>query len=200
MKDIADDIRIKPGIEEQIRSILLAVGEDPDRPGLLKTPDRVQRALEFLTSGYFQDIDDILNGAVFPAKYDEMVVVNDIEFYSLCEHHMLPFFGKCHVAYIPNREIVGLSKIPRVVEVFSRRLQVQENLTVQIAEVLQEKLKPMGVGVVMDARHLCLMMRGAQKQQARMITSHMLGSFRTDSKTRIEFLELIRSNARATGE
>lgn len=180
-------------IPDHIRQIILTLGEDPERPGLLKTPERVGKALEFLTSGYFQSVEDVINGAVFPAKYDEMVVVNDIEFYSLCEHHMLPFFGKCHVAYIPNQKIIGLSKIPRIVEVFSRRLQVQENLTVQIAEVIKDKLQPKGVGVIMDAQHLCLMMRGAQKQRARMTTSHMLGTFRSDHRTRVEFLELTRN-------
>ncbi|HEY4485707.1 MAG TPA: GTP cyclohydrolase I FolE [Nitrospiria bacterium] len=181
-------------IQDVIERLLKLVGEDPSRDGLLKTPERVARMYEFLTQGYSQDIDRVLNGALFPIKYDEMVIVKDIDFFSLCEHHLVPFFGKCHVAYLPDKKIVGLSKIPRIVEVFSRRLQVQERLTQQIAETVQDKLKPQGVAVVMEARHLCMMMRGVEKQNATAVTSAMLGVFRARRETREEFLELIRRN------
>lgn len=174
------------------RDLLLALGEDPDREGLARTPERMARALKELTAGYHQDVDRVINGACFAERYDEVVLVKDIEFTSICEHHLLPFFGKCHVAYLPNGRIIGLSKIPRLVDCFARRLQVQERLTCQIAETLQEKLEPRGVAVVMEARHLCLMMRGAAKQSATMVTSSMLGRFRMDPKTRSEFLALIR--------
>ena len=174
------------------RAILEALGEDPGRQGLRKTPERVARALAFLTSGYAQDAESILRGAIFEEECTEMILVKDMELYSLCEHHMLPFFGKAHVAYIPDGRIIGLSKIPRVVDVFSRRLQVQERLTQQIAEALDRALKPKGVAVVLEARHLCMMMRGVEKQNSCATTSAMLGHFRSDPKTRMEFLELIR--------
>jgi len=188
-----------PADPEQVRSLvtqlLKALGEAPRRNGLLRTPDRVAKALQFMTKGYHQDIDELLNGALFPIEYDEMVIVKDIDFFSLCEHHMLPFFGKCHVGYLPNKKVVGLSKIPRVVDVFSRRFQVQERLTTQIAETLQRKLNAHGVGVVMEARHLCMMMRGVEKQNTLAVTSSMLGAFRNQAQTRNEFLKLIRRNA-----
>ncbi len=178
-------------LREAIERFLALMGEDPAREGLLKTPERAEKAFRFLTKGYRQDVDVVLNGALFPIKYDEMVIVRDIDFFSICEHHLLPFFGKCHVAYLPDKEIIGLSKIPRLVEIFSRRLQVQERLTTQIAETLQEKIKPQGTAVVMEARHLCMMMRGIKKQNAIAITSSMLGVFRTRRETREEFLSLI---------
>jgi GTP cyclohydrolase I len=180
-----------PKMEELVEDLLVAIGEDPRREGLLRTPHRVARSYEFMTSGYSQDIDKILNGAIFTEKYNEMVVVKSIEFFSTCEHHMLPFFGKAHVAYIPNGKIVGLSKIPRVVEVYSRRLQVQERLTQQIAETLQKYLNPLGVGVVIEAKHMCMMLRGVEKQSSAATTSAMLGVFKDDVKTRQEFLLLI---------
>jgi GTP cyclohydrolase IA len=176
-----------------VRELLVRLGEDPQRDGLLKTPERVQKALEYLTKGYHEDPDNILQGALFDVTYDEMVIVKDIEMFSLCEHHMLPFFGKVHVAYIPNGKVIGLSKIARLVDVFARRLQVQERLTVQIAETIQKAIQPQGVGVVIEARHLCVMMRGVEKQHSAAVTSHMLGSFRTAQKTREEFLSLIRN-------
>lgn len=180
-------------LEEAIKDILELVGEDSSREGLLLTPRRVSKMYEYLTQGYKQDIHKILNGAVFKEKYDEMVIVKDIDFFSLCEHHLLPFYGKAHVAYIPNGKILGLSKIPRIVEVFSRRLQVQERMTQQIAETLYEVLEPDGVAVVIEARHLCMMMRGVEKQNSVATTSAMLGSFREDERTRNEFLKLIDS-------
>jgi GTP cyclohydrolase IA len=179
-------------MQEIIRQLLTALGEDPMREGLLNTPKRVENALQFLTSGYEADVDSVLNNALFTVDYTEMVIVKDIDFYSLCEHHLLPFFGRCHVAYIPSDKVVGLSKIPRLVEIFSRRLQVQERLTNQIAETIREKINPLGVGVVMEATHLCMSMRGIQKQNSFAITSAMLGSFRQDARTRSEFLNLIR--------
>jgi GTP cyclohydrolase I len=175
------------------------LGEDPNRSGLEDTPKRVAKALSFFTQGYEKDIDTLLNGALFPIDYDEMVIIRDIDFYSLCEHHLLPFFGKCHVGYIPNKRVVGLSKIPRVVDVFSRRLQVQERLTVQIAETLQKTLRPHGVAVVMEARHACMMMRGVEKQNTVAVTSHMLGVFRKQQQTRDEFLKLIRRGTEHSG-
>ena len=185
----------KPGdgmaIQPLITQLLTALGEDPKRIGLEKTPERVAQALAFFTKGYNQDIKEIINGALFPLEYDEMVIVRDIDFYSLCEHHLLPFFGKCHIGYIPNKQVVGLSKLPRIVEVLSRRLQVQERLTVEIAETLKTALKPLGVGVVIEAQHLCMMMRGVEKQNAIAVTSHMLGGFRKQQQTREEFLKLI---------
>jgi GTP cyclohydrolase IA len=178
-------------IRELIERFIVLVGEDPGREGLIKTPDRVEKAFRFLTKGYRQDVDHVLNDALFTIKYDEMVIVKDIVFFSLCEHHLLPFFGKCHVAYLPDKKIIGLSKLPRLVEVFSRRLQVQERLTCQIAETIQEKIKPQGTAVVMEAQHLCMMMRGIEKQNATAVTSSMLGVFRTRRETREEFLSLI---------
>ncbi len=182
-----------PGrIEGLIAQLLKELGEDPGRDGLERTPERVARALEFFTQGYDQDPTKILNNALFEVSYDEMVLVKDIDFYSLCEHHMLPFFGRAHVAYIPDRRVVGLSKLPRLVEMFSRRLQVQERMTTQVAETIEGVLAPKGVGVVIEASHLCMMMRGVERQNAFAITSSMKGSFATDSKTRAEFMELIR--------
>ena len=179
-------------MQEAIRQILAAIGEDPQREGLLQTPRRVEQSLHFLTSGYDIDIDEVINNALFSVDYSEMVIVRDIDFYSLCEHHLLPFFGKCHVAYLPNRRVIGLSKLPRLVDVFARRLQVQERLTSQIAETIREKLDPLGVAVVMEATHLCMAMRGVEKQNSVTVTSSMLGVFRDDARTRHEFLELIR--------
>ena len=177
-----------------VERLLTLIGEDPGREGLQKTPERVEKAFRFLTSGYTQDVDTVLNGALFRISYDEMVIVKDIDFFSICEHHLLPFFGKCHVAYLPDGRILGLSKLPRLVEVFSRRLQVQERLTCQIAETIQEKIKPRGVAVVVEAQHLCMMMRGVEKQNASAITSSMLGAFRTRRETRDEFLRLIKQD------
>ena len=186
------DITTMTGLVNQL---LRALGESPSRNGLLKTPERVAKALLFMTRGYHEDIERLLNGALFPIEYDEMVIVKDIDFFSMCEHHMLPFFGKCHVGYLPNKKVVGLSKIPRVVDAFARRLQVQERLTTQIAETLKRKLDAHGVAVVMEARHLCMMMRGVEKQNTLAVTSSMLGAFRTQEQTRNEFLKLIRRNA-----
>ena len=177
--------------EKIIKDFLAELGEDPNREGLLKTPDRVARMYEFLTKGYRQDIDEVMNGAVFDEKYSEMVIVKDIDVFSLCEHHLIPFFGKCHIAYIPNGRIVGLSKMPRIVEVFARRLQVQERMTQQIADTLYQYLNPTGVAVVMEAQHLCMIMRGVEKLNSTATTSAMLGAFRNDVKTRSEFLTLI---------
>jgi GTP cyclohydrolase IA len=186
----------KPADMDVLRSlvteVLLALGEKPGRNGLLKTPERVAKALAFMTQGYQRDIDHLLNGALFPIEYDEMVIVKDIDFFSMCEHHLLPFFGKVHVGYLPNKKVVGLSKIPRIVDTFARRLQVQERLTVQIAETLESKLNAHGVGVVVEARHLCMMMRGVEKQNTMAVTSSMLGAFRSQQQTRLEFLKLIR--------
>jgi GTP cyclohydrolase I len=179
-----------------VEQILLSLGEDPSREGLLRTPERVDQSLRFLTKGYLDNVDEVLNGALFSVKYDEMVVVRDIDFFSLCEHHLLPFYGKCHVAYIPQERVVGLSKIPRLVEVFSRRLQVQERLTVQIAETLMDKLNPQGVAVVVEARHLCMMMRGVETPNAVAVTSSMHGVFLSQQQTREEFLTLIRRSSR----
>jgi GTP cyclohydrolase I len=179
-------------IEPLVGSILKELGEDPGRDGLERTPMRVAKAYRFLTRGYGQDPIEILNNALFSVSYDEMVMVKDIEFYSLCEHHMLPFFGRVHVAYVPNGKVVGLSKIPRLVEMFSRRLQVQERLTTEVAETLEKVLEPRGVAVVSEAIHLCMMMRGVEQQSASAVTSSMRGAFKTDSKTRAEFMDLIR--------
>ena len=186
-------------VERLVTQLLLHVGEAPERNGLLNTPKRVAKAMRFMTQGYRQDIDHLLNGALFPIEYDEMVIVKDIDFFSMCEHHLLPFFGKCHVGYLPNKKVVGLSKIPRVVDAFSRRLQVQERLTVQIAETLKKKLNAHGVGVVMEARHLCMMMRGVEKQNTVAVSSSMLGVFRTQLQTREEFLKLIRGSSLRDG-
>ena len=181
-------------LEEVVRQMLLHIGEDPEREGLAKTPARVARMYDFLTKGYRENVETVLNQAIFTERYSEMVIVRDIDFYSLCEHHLIPFFGKCHIAYIPKGKIIGLSKLPRVVEVFARRLQVQERMTQQIAETLFTHLKPQGVGVVIEARHLCMMMRGVEKQNSLATTSAMLGVFMDDMKTRGEFLHLIESN------
>jgi len=179
-------------MQEIIRQLLSELGEDASREGLLDTPKRVEKSLRFLTGGYQADVDEVLNNALFTVDYNEMVIVKDIDFYSLCEHHLLPFFGKCHVAYIPNGKVVGLSKIPRLVDIFSRRLQVQERLTNQIAETILAKVGPIGVGVVLEGHHLCMSMRGVEKQNSVAVTSAMLGTFRSDARTRSEFLELIR--------
>jgi GTP cyclohydrolase I len=185
-----------PGVESAerlIRDFLGFLGENPDREGLVRTPERVVRAFRFLTEGYRQDVETLFNDAYFTEEYDEMVLVKDIEFYSLCEHHLLPFFGKVHVAYLPRRKIVGLSKIPRLVDFFARRLQVQERMTKEIAGMMMERLDPLGVGVVIEARHLCMVMRGVEKQHSTMTTSHMLGNFRDHQPTRLEFMNLISS-------
>jgi GTP cyclohydrolase I len=181
-------------MQDNIRQLLAQLGEDPSREGLLDTPKRVEQALRFLTSGYAADVDAVVNDALFTVDYNEMVIVKDIDFYSLCEHHMLPFFGKCHVAYIPNGKVIGLSKIPRIVDVFARRLQVQERLTNQIAATIEEKIRPLGVAVVTEAAHLCMSMRGVEKQNSVATASAMLGAFRNDARTRSEFLELIRKS------
>jgi len=179
-------------MQDLIRQLLAELGEDPTREGLVDTPKRVEKAYKFLTSGYDADIDRVLNNALFTVDYSEMVIVKDIDFYSLCEHHLLPFFGKCHVAYIPQGRVLGLSKIPRLVDIFARRLQIQERLTNQIAETLREKVDPLGVAVVVEATHLCMSMRGVEKQNSFAVTSAMLGVFREDARTRMEFLDLIR--------
>jgi GTP cyclohydrolase I len=179
-------------IADLVRKILVQLGEDPNREGLRRTPERFEKALRFLTKGYLQDHDKILNGAMFSVCYDQMVLVKDIEVYSMCEHHLLPFFGKCHVAYIPDKKVVGLSKIARLVNMYARRLQIQERLTSQIAKAIQEKLAPQGVGVIVEARHLCMVMRGVEKQNSIATTSAMLGAFRENKQTRDEFLSLIR--------
>jgi len=190
-----EEAREADPLEEAIQTLLREVGEDPQREGLSRTAGRVARSLRFLTSGYQQDLDKVLNGALFPVAYDEMVIVKDIEVFSLCEHHLLPFFGKCHVAYIPNQKVIGLSKIPRVVDVFAKRLQIQERLTVQIAEALMERIKPQGVGVIIEAKHLCMIMRGVEKQNSVAVTSHMTGVFRENEVTRAEFLRLVRERS-----
>src|SRR5213595_1398310 len=178
-------------MQELIRQLLAGLGEDPSREGLVDTPRRVEKALRFLTSGYTADVDTVLNNALFTVDYNEMVIVKDIDFYSLCEHHLLPFFGRCHIAYIPNGKVIGLSKIPRLVEVFARRLQIQERMTNQIAETIREKINPLGVAVVCEGTHLCMSMRGVEKQNSRAITSAMVGAFRDNARTRMEFLELL---------
>ena len=183
-------------LPEIIRELLVALGEDPGREGLQETPARIARTLRFLTSGYETRVDDILNEALYPVSYDEMVIVKDIELFSLCEHHLLPLFGKCLVAYIPDQRVIGLSKIPRLVDMFSRRLQIQERLTTQIAETLMEHIRPQGVGVVVEARHLCMMMRGVEKQHSQAVTSAMLGVFREQEQTREEFLSLVMRSAK----
>ena len=179
-------------MQDIIRRLLAELGEDPSREGLRDTPKRVEKSLQFLTSGYSADVDSVLNNALFTVNYNEMVIVKDIDFYSLCEHHLLPFFGKCHIAYIPQGRVIGLSKIPRLVDIFARRLQIQERLTSQIADTVLAKVQPMGVAVVMEASHLCMSMRGVEKQNSVAVTSAMLGVFREDARTRSEFLELIR--------
>src|SRR6476661_2247752 len=181
-------------MQHLIHSLLEELGEDPSREGLVRTPTRVEKALRFLTSGYEADIDTVLNDALFSVDYNEMVIVRDIDFYSLCEHHLLPFFGKCHVAYIPNGRVIGLSKIPRLVDIFARRLQLQERMTNQIAETILEKINPLGVAVVTEATHLCMSMRGVAKQNSVAVSSAMLGAFREDARTRAEFLDLLKKN------
>ena len=185
------------GLAEAVRVLLAGLGEDPAREGLVRTPERVAEALRFLTSGYDRDVDRVVNDALFTVDYSEMVIVKDIDFYSLCEHHLLPFFGRCHVAYVPDGKVIGLSKLPRLVEVFSRRLQVQERLTSQIAETVAAKAKPLGVAVVVEATHLCMAMRGVEKQNSVALTSAMRGVFRTDARTRMEFLNLLRPGSAA---
>ncbi len=180
-------------MQQLIKELLYKIGENPEREGLLKTPGRVERSLQFMTSGYKEDVCKIINDALFNERYDEMVIVKDIEVYSLCEHHLLPFYGKCHVAYMPNGKVVGLSKIPRVVDAFAKRLQIQERLTNQIADILMQCLNPQGVGVVIEARHLCMMMRGVQKQNTVVTTSALLGVFRDNQSTRDEFMHLIKA-------
>ena len=179
-------------LENDVRNILIKIGEDPDREGLVDTPKRSAKAFEYLTRGYRQNVDDVINGAIFTDDTSEMVIVRDIEFYSLCEHHILPFFGKCHIGYIPNGKVFGVSKLARIVDMFARRLQLQERLTREVAETLWEAILPEGVGVVMEAQHLCMLMRGVQKQNSKMVTSAMFGSFRNEPETRAEFLRLIK--------
>jgi len=181
-------------LQNLVQALIRQLGEDPARDGLEQTPARVARSLRFLTSGYAENPVELLRGAMFASDVDEMVVLKNVEFYSLCEHHLLPFYGQCHIAYIPDGRIVGLSKLGRVVDAFSRRLQVQERLTAEIAEAVREAVRPKGVGVVMEAHHLCMMMRGVEKQASRAVTSNMLGRFRQDARTRGEFLELIRGD------
>ena len=175
-----------------VRKMIGIIGEDPNREGLRRTPERFEKAFKFLTSGYHQNSDHILNGATFSVAYDQIVIVKDIEFFSLCEHHLLPFFGKCHVAYLPNKKVIGLSKVARLVNMFARRLQIQERLTSQIAQAIEEKLSPEGVGVIIEARHLCMQMRGVEKQHGQAVTSAMLGAFRKNKETRDEFLALVK--------
>jgi GTP cyclohydrolase I len=195
MKSKPSAVKVMPQQDESIadlmHKLLLKIGEDPERQGLVRTPERADKALRFLTSGYETDLDSIVNGALFDETCDEMVVVKDIEFYSMCEHHLLPFFGTMHVAYLPNNKVIGLSKIPRIVDMFARRLQLQERLTHQVAETLQDVLRPKGVGVICEARHFCMMMRGVEKQHSGTITSAMLGGFRERKETRHEFLSLV---------
>lgn len=179
-------------MQDLITQLLARLGEDPQREGLLKTPDRVARSFEYLTSGYRTKVEDIVNGALFTVDYNEMVIVRDIDFYSLCEHHLLPFFGKCHVAYVPNGKVIGLSKIPRLVDMFARRLQLQERMTSQIAETIRDQVQPLGVAVVCEGTHLCMAMRGVEKQASTTVTSAMLGAFHDDPRTRNEFLKLVR--------
>jgi GTP cyclohydrolase I len=187
----------QPDLAPLVQQMLAMLGEDPAREGLRRTPERVDQALKFLTSGYRMDIGKIVNGALYEVKYDEMVIVKDIEFFSMCEHHMLPFFGKMHVAYLPKNRVIGLSKIPRIVDVFARRLQIQERLTQEVAQTIQETIDPVGVGVICEARHFCMMMRGVEKQHSGAVTSAMLGAFRDRKKTRDEFLSLV--NHRGNG-
>ena len=189
---LVDESEDSGKIAELVRTLIAEIGEDPGREGLLRTPYRFEKAIRFLTNGYKQDPKELLNGAMFSVAYDEMVVVKDIEVYSLCEHHLLPFFGKCHVAYIPNKKVVGLSKIARLVNMYARRLQIQERLTSQIAQTIEDALNPQGVGVIIEARHLCMAMRGVEKQNSAAVTSAMLGVFREKKETRNEFLSLIR--------
>jgi GTP cyclohydrolase IA len=199
MKNKPSAVKVMPpqqqdeSITALMQQLLVKLGEDPERPGLVRTPQRADKALRFLTSGYETDLKSIVNGALFEEKCDDMVVVKDIEFYSMCEHHLLPFFGKMHVAYLPNNKVIGLSKIPRIVDMFARRLQLQERLSRQVAEALQDVLRPKGVGVICEARHFCMMMRGVEKQHSGTVTSAMLGGFRERKETRDEFLSLVSS-------
>jgi len=179
-------------IADLVRKMIVKLGEDPDREGLRKTPERFEKALRFLTSGYQENVDQLLNGATFSVAYDEMVIVKDIEFFSLCEHHLLPFFGKVHIAYLPSKRVIGLSKLARLVNMFARRLQIQERMTSQIGQAIEEKIDPQGVGVIVEARHLCMQMRGVEKQHSKAVTSAMLGAFRHNKQTRDEFLALVR--------
>jgi len=194
-QSVATTTLTSASFEELVREMIVRLGEDPAREGLTRTPERVHRAYEHLTKGYKEDPQAMLKEALFTVNYDEMVIVKDVEMFSLCEHHMLPFFGKVHVAYIPNGKVIGLSKIPRLIEIFARRLQIQERLTTQIAETIQAAIQPQGVGVVIEARHLCMMMRGVEKQHSAAVTSSMLGCFRDEQETRSEFLSLIRARA-----
>ena len=182
--------------QELYRELLLRIGEDPTRDGLLDTPERMEKSMAFLTRGYTQNVADVLHGALFDVEYDEMVIVKDIEFFSMCEHHLLPFFGKAHVAYVPNGKVIGLSKIPRLVDVFARRLQVQERLTTEIADAIDEAIHPQGVGIILEAQHLCMMMRGVEKQHSATVTSAMRGVFKSQQQTRSEFLSLVRKTER----
>jgi GTP cyclohydrolase IA len=192
LSDLESDSSRKQALEDAVRQILVNVGEDPEREGLMRTPDRIARMYDEILAGYHVDPVALVNDALFEVEYDEMIVVKDIEFFSMCEHHMLPFFGKAHVAYIPSEKVIGLSKIPRIVEMFARRLQVQERMTQEIAELLDEILEPQGVGVIVEGAHMCSMMRGVRKENARMVTSAMVGSFKKNEKTRNEFLEHVR--------
>ncbi|MEE8201274.1 MAG: GTP cyclohydrolase I FolE [Candidatus Acidoferrales bacterium] len=201
MKSLDKELELPAGesqetIADLMQRVLRLLGEDPNRDGLRRTPQRMEAALRFLTAGYRQDADTVINSAYYEVPYDEMVIVKDIEVFSLCEHHLLPFFGKCHIAYIPNRKVVGLSKLPRLVNLYARRLQLQERLTNQIAQTIWEKLEPQGVGVVMEARHMCMVMRGVEKQHSLAVTSAMLGCFRDSPQTRQEFLSLVGSEAK----
>ena len=180
-------------LNELYAEMIRRMGEDPERDGLIRTPDRMEKSMAFLTRGYGQTVEEVLHGALFDVEYDEMVIVKDIEFYSLCEHHLLPFYGKAHVAYVPHKKVIGLSKVARVVDVFARRLQVQERLTRQVAEAIEDAIHPQGVGVILEAQHLCMMMRGVEKQHSATVTSAMLGAFKTQMQTRNEFLSLVRS-------
>jgi GTP cyclohydrolase IA len=189
---LTDKDGVKPeSVASLVRRMITLIGEDPEREGLKKTPERYEKALKFLTSGYHQNVDHLLNGATFSVCYDEMVVVKDIEFFSLCEHHLLPFFGKAHVAYLPSKRVIGLSKVARLVNMYARRLQIQERMTSQIARAIEEKIAPQGVGVIIEARHLCMQMRGVEKQHGQAVTSAMLGAFRENKQTRDEFLALV---------
>jgi GTP cyclohydrolase IA len=192
-------MRYNSAMQELVAGLLRELGEDPEREGLRETPKRVEKSLRFLTSGYRADVDEVINNALFTVDYSEMVIVKDVDFYSLCEHHLLPFFGKCHIAYIPSNKVIGLSKIPRLVDVFARRLQVQERLTHQIAQVIEDKIAPLGVAVVMEGTHLCMSMRGVEKQNSLAVTSAMLGAFRENARTRSEFLELIKRRSAPLG-
>jgi GTP cyclohydrolase I len=190
LNDNKEGVKLE-SVASLVRKMIALIGEDPEREGLKKTPERYEKALKFLTSGYHQNVDHLLNGATFSVCYDEMVVVKDIEFFSLCEHHLLPFFGKAHVAYLPSKKVIGLSKVARLVNMYARRLQIQERLTSQIARALEEKIAPQGVGVIIEARHLCMQMRGVEKQHGQAVTSAMLGAFRENKQTRDEFLALV---------